>query len=484
MPNKASNDNVAIFYNDFLEFALDDFTRLHHNKDQSLKYLASELDDHYSCGYMELLDKYYEELVNRSDEFVNMKVTKLNNDYSIIISDDILPNDKKFIPLLTITSDKENSYMIETGEYIKIKYYKVNLANEILKEGFNYYVKEEYDSWDTDFNESDKMNDTTYIPINKMNICVKNNMFYGVVLKYRGMFDSRQFLIGPDRLKYVINDGSSYSGYNCEWSFKKEENISCYKKSNDPNSINIDDHGSFNRIKCNNKEKEIVFDALSKWLIGYEYSSIDLKNEAYYNGNPIGLFPGDIIIKNNKLLGIYYNHHAYIIDECMTHSIYEVDEQPDRTVKREYRLIYSNKDIINGLLDVEKIDNKCLNLYKQYIEIRLPNYIKIIGKEAFIGNNTLRRLIINDGAEIIESEAIKWCEVLNEIVIPSSIKKIHNEAFMLCDKNPKIYYKGTKDEFMKLNCDINLCSVYFYSDIKPSDNNKYWHYVDNEPTIW
>lgn len=481
MPNNIKN-RVKRFYDDFIEFALDDFIRLHHNKDQSLTYLASELDEHYYTDYLEQLNEYYDVLINNCDEFNKMKVTKLNNDYKIDFSLDIIPYDKRLIPLLTLTNDTKNSIRIETGEYIKIKYYPINLANEIIKEGFNYYVKEEYDYWDTDFNESDSGSDTTYIPINKMNVCVKDNKFYGVVLKYRGMFDSRQFLIGSDRLKHNISDGSSYSGYSCQWSFKENE-ISCYKQSNDQNSIIVEEHGSFKRMECNNKEKEIVFDSLSKWMIGFEYSSIDLTNNTYYNGNPIGLFPGDIILKDNKLLGIYYNHHAYIIDECMTHSRYEIDEKPDRTVKREYSLIFFNRDIINGLLSVERIDNKCLNLYKQYLEIRLPSYIRAIGKEAFIGNNTLRRLVINEGTEIIESEAIKWCELLSEIILPSSIKEIKKDAFMLCDKNAKIFYKGTKEEFMRLNTDINA-DVYFYSEIKPNDDNKYWHYENNEPLIW
>lgn len=83
-------DTLIIFINDFKEFVVDDYEMNHHNQNKDLKYLASELDDHYYAGYIEFLDDYYDEFIKRKEEFNYVKIIKLDNDYLIEFDKSIL----------------------------------------------------------------------------------------------------------------------------------------------------------------------------------------------------------------------------------------------------------------------------------------------------------------------------------------------------------------------------------------------------------
>ena len=79
---------------------------------------------------------------------------------------------------------------------------------------------------------------------------------------------------------------------------------------------------------------------------------------------------------------------------------------------------------------------------------------------------------------------------IREIVIPKTVKTITSRLYsfytgsneiipeiplkILCEKESKI------DSYSSNNDD----SYYFYSKNKPSTEGKFWHYINNEPTIW
>ena len=61
---------------------------------------------------------------------------------------------------------------------------------------------------------------------------------------------------------------------------------------------------------------------------------------------------------------------------------------------------------------------------------------------------------------------------------------IGNCAFRDCSKLKTVYYKGTAEEWEKIEIDneynyndplINA-TVYYYSETKPSEEGNYWHY--------
>ena len=77
----------------FKIFAIEDYTKKFHNKNQSLNYSALELDTHYeNAGYIWMFDEYYQEFLNRKNngEFDYVEVVKTDDDYSISFNKSIL----------------------------------------------------------------------------------------------------------------------------------------------------------------------------------------------------------------------------------------------------------------------------------------------------------------------------------------------------------------------------------------------------------
>lgn len=76
----------------------------------------------------------------------------------------------------------------------------------------------------------------------------------------------------------------------------------------------------------------------------------------------------------------------------------------------------------------------------------------------------------------------------NNIILPSDIN-VSEKAFNYCDNLKYIYYEDNLNSFKIIkDCQSfissNDYSIYFYSNIKPIKPGKYYHYVDNIPTIW
>ncbi len=85
------NDSLKRFIDDFILYAIDDYYNHIHNKDDSLRYSAYELDEHYEiCGYVSFLNNYYEEYLRRKNEFNNIIINKLDDDYIIVFNKNIL----------------------------------------------------------------------------------------------------------------------------------------------------------------------------------------------------------------------------------------------------------------------------------------------------------------------------------------------------------------------------------------------------------
>lgn len=76
---------------------------------------------------------------------------------------------------------------------------------------------------------------------------------------------------------------------------------------------------------------------------------------------------------------------------------------------------------------------------------------------------------------------------LEVVVIPTTVTYILENAFYDC--NPYIFYKGTEEQFAKINLQytedgyppLELSRVRYYSESYSSNG---WHYVNNVPTAW
>jgi len=83
------------------------------------------------------------------------------------------------------------------------------------------------------------------------------------------------------------------------------------------------------------------------------------------------------------------------------------------------------------------------------------------------------------------------CYDLIEITIPNSVKVINSYAFENCDNITTVYYGGTENEWKELdllattNGSIFYATIYYYSELAPTEVGNYWHYDENgTPTVW
>lgn len=99
-----------------------------------------------------------------------------------------------------------------------------------------------------------------------------------------------------------------------------------------------------------------------------------------------------------------------------------------------------NYKVSNGEATITGRKNKTQTL------LVIPSFINSfpvrIGNGAFSDDKILKKVIICDGVEIIHGQAFSWCDSLEEIFIPSSIKKIGPYAFSNCYRLFKIHWNA------------------------------------------
>ncbi len=151
-----------------------------------------------------------------------------------------------------------------------------------------------------------------------------------------------------------------------------------------------------------------------------------------------------------------------------------------------------------------------------YLEkVTIGSGLKNIPEGAFIYcGSYLNTVIISDGVETIGENAFAYCYDLEYLSIADSVKSIGKNAFMECaslttvvmgeglleigegafvrnDSLKTVYYKGTSDSWSKINIADKNSSIrssavkYYYSEDKPDNEGKYWHYDENgNAVIW
>lgn len=76
--------------------------------------------------------------------------------------------------------------------------------------------------------------------------------------------------------------------------------------------------------------------------------------------------------------------------------------------------------------------------------------LKIIGKEAFMENNSIYKALIPDGVEVIEDKAFYYCMNLQYVYIPKSVNEIGLNSFMGNGDNFTVY--GEADSYAEEFC--------------------------------
>ena len=115
-----------------------------------------------------------------------------------------------------------------------------------------------------------------------------------------------------------------------------------------------------------------------------------------------------------------------------------------------------------------------------------------IGSEAFHNCANLTSVVIPDSVTSIRDEAFYGCKSLTSVVIGESVTEIGDSAFFQCVNIDKVYYKGAKSKWDKIdisslggfNSYLTSATRYYYSEGKPLADGNYWHYVEGVPTSW
>lgn len=142
----------------------------------------------------------------------------------------------------------------------------------------------------------------------------------------------------------------------------------------------------------------------------------------------------------------------------------------------------------------------------------LPNSVTSIGYAIFGGCSSLTSAVIPSGLTLLESYFFSECSSLTSYVVPDSISEIGYGAFFLCNSLSSIvlpaglksigeaafdecralnavYYGGTSDGWnsiviRKNNEWLTNATLYFFSEVEPSEEGNFWHYVEGVPTAW
>ena len=122
---------------------------------------------------------------------------------------------------------------------------------------------------------------------------------------------------------------------------------------------------------------------------------------------------------------------------------------------------------------------------KNLKSVSIPESVTSIGGNAFTDCDSLVTLTIPDSVQHIGTRAFSNCDSLKRIVIPHGISKMGTDAFLGLNYCA-VLYEGTRTEWYSVRPSTTSVDyvTHYYSESKPANAGKFWHYVDGVATMW
>jgi len=162
-----------------------------------------------------------------------------------------------------------------------------------------------------------------------------------------------------------------------------------------------------------------------------------------------------------------------------------------------YSFAYCNKIKEVDFSKYKNLNNigECAFAHCESLEkMLLPENITIIKDGCFLFCESLKSVTIPEKVTIIEESAFNGVYAVEGIIILGKIKKVGISSFTchtiffkgsVSDWDKVRFYDSTNPKYIYEDYDAITRYVKYYSEDRPSnDLGLYWHYVNDEPTIW
>ena len=298
--------------------------------------------------------------------------------------------------------------------------------------------------------------------------------------------------VGCKRLtSFSVNESNSnYSSQDGVLFNKDKTEIIQYPIGNEraiydvPNSVNSIRDSAFSG--CTSLTSLTIPESVKDISDSAFYGCVDL-NKIYYSGTKSQWKAINIGSNNDKLIeNLVKCTDGFILNKT--------DATDAVTDNLKYKLNYDETAEIVGYEDSQKaitipesiyykgftfkvtnIDNSAFKNCKNLISITIPNSVTTICGDTFSNCTNLTSVAISDSVTSIEYGAFYNCKNLVNVTIPNSVTDIGAHAFYSCDNLKNIYYKGSQEEWNKINIrdnnnDLTNATVY-YNFVACTENN-------------
>ncbi len=125
---------------------------------------------------------------------------------------------------------------------------------------------------------------------------------------------------------------------------------------------------------------------------------------------------------------------------------------------------------------------------KEYNQITLPDDVTVIAEDAFKDFSGLTRAQLPESLTTVGDDAFGSAK-FEWLILPAGLTTIGENAFGDCEDLDCIFYCGTEEQWKNIaiaenNDGLKSKPLYFYSHEKPTAKGNYWHFVNEQPTVW